>query len=226
MTEASGTDIGGRVETPVISCDAEASLRSGTYSLLANLLASPPDQGMLDLVTGIDRSSPESSETMLGAAWQMLAAAGERATVSAVDDEYHALFIGLGRGELVPFGSWYVTGFLMEQPLARLRSDLARLGFERREGVSEPEDHVAGLCDVMAILNTEGEVAAYELQREFFERHMLPWMPRFFRDLQEAKTASFYRAVGQLGEQFLEVEKEFLRASAPDSESTRQDGLS
>jgi TorA maturation chaperone TorD len=190
------------------------------------LLASPPDQGMLDLVTGIDRSSPESSETMLGAAWQMLAAAGERATVSAVDDEYHALFIGLGRGELVPFGSWYVTGFLMEQPLARLRSDLARLGFERREGVSEPEDHVAGLCDVMAILNTEGEVAAYELQREFFERHMLPWMPRFFRDLQEAKTASFYRAVGQLGEQFLEVEKEFLRASAPDSESTRQDGLS
>jgi TorA maturation chaperone TorD len=210
----------------MISCDAEASLRSGTYSLLANLLASPPDQGMLDLVTGIDRSSPESAETMLGAAWQMLAAAGERASVSAVDDEYHALFIGLGRGELVPFGSWYVTGFLMEQPLARLRADLARLGFERREGVREPEDHVAGLCDVMAILNTEGEVAAYELQREFFERHMLPWMPRFFRDLQEAKSASFYRAVGQLGEQFLEVEKEFLRASAPDSASTRQDGLS
>jgi len=226
MTEVPATDIGGRVETPMISCDAEASLRSGTYSLLANLLASPPDQGMLDLVTGIDRSSPESAETMLGAAWQMLAAAGERASVSAVDDEYHALFIGLGRGELVPFGSWYVTGFLMEQPLARLRADLARLGFERQEGVREPEDHVAGLCDVMAILNTEGEVAAYELQREFFERHMLPWMPRFFRDLQEAKSASFYRAVGQLGEQFLEVEKEFLRASAPDSASTRQDGLS
>jgi TorA maturation chaperone TorD len=226
MTEVSATDIGGRVEAPLISCDAEASLRSGTYSLLANLLASPPDQGILDLITGIDRSSTEGAETMLGAAWHMLAEAAERANLSALDDEYHALFIGLGRGELIPFGSWYVTGFLMEQPLARLRADLARLGFERQEGVSEPEDHVAGLCDVMAILNTEGEVAAYELQREFFERHMLPWMPRFFRDLQEAKSASFYRAVGQLGEQFLEVEKEFLRASAPASESTRQDGLS
>ena len=214
------------MEAPLISCDAEASLRSGTYSLLANLLASPPDQGILDLITGIDRSSTEGAETMLGAAWHMLAEAAERANLSALDDEYHALFIGLGRGELIPFGSWYVTGFLMEQPLARLRADLARLGFERQEGVSEPEDHVAGLCDVMAILNTEGEVAAYELQREFFERHMLPWMPRFFRDLQEAKSASFYRAVGQLGEQFLEVEKEFLRASAPASESTRQDGLS
>ena len=226
MTDLSATDTGGRVETPLFSCDAEASLRSGTYSLLANLFAGPPEQATLDLITRIDRSSSEASETMLGAAWHMLAAAAERANVSAVDDEYHALFIGLGRGELIPFGSWYVTGFLMEQPLARLRADLARLGFERQEGVSEPEDHVAGLCDVMAILNTEGEVAAYELQREFFERHMLPWMPRFFRDLQEAKSASFYRAVGQLGEQFLEVEKEFLRASAPDSGSTRQDGLS
>jgi TorA maturation chaperone TorD len=110
-----------------------------------------------------------------------------------------------------------MTGFLMEQPLARLRSDLKRLGFERQEGISESEDHAAGLCDVMSMLNTEGEVAAFQLQWEFMERHMLPWMPRFFRDLQKAESASFYRAVGQLGEQFLEVEKEFLLASVPDS---------
>lgn len=225
MSEIPATHIGGRVETPLVSCDAEASLRSGTYSLLANLLARPPEQATLDLITRIDRS-PDGAETMLGAAWHMLAEAAERASVPALDDEYHALFIGLGRGELVPFGSWYMTGFLMEQPLARLRADLTRLGFERQEGVSEPEDHAAGLCDVMSILNTEGEVAAYELQREFFERHMLPWMPRFFRDLQKAGSASFYRAVGQLGEQFMEVEKEFLRASAPDAESTRQESLS
>jgi TorA maturation chaperone TorD len=168
------------------------------------------------LLTRIDRTS-EGAESLLGAAWHMLATAAERAAPEALDDEYHALFIGLGRGELIPYGSWYMTGFLMEQPLARLRSDLKRLGFERQEGISESEDHAAGLCDVMSMLNTEGEVAAFQLQWEFMERHMLPWMPRFFRDLQKAESASFYRAVGQLGEQFLEVEKEFLLASVPDS---------
>jgi TorA maturation chaperone TorD len=224
MTEAPATHIGGRADTHPVGCDAEASLRAGTYSLLANLLANPADQGTLDTLTQIDRS-PEGADTLLGAAWHLLAAAAERASVAAVDDEFHALFIGLGRGELVPYGSWYMTGFLMEQPLAQLRGDLARLGFERREGVSEPEDHAAGLCDVMAILNTPGEVAAFDLQRDFFERHMLPWLPRFFRDIQQASSASFYRAVGQLGEQFLEVEKEFLRAAAPEAGSSQRDNL-
>lgn len=222
MTQAPATHTGGGVETPMVGCDAEASLRGGTYSLLANLLAAPPDQATLDLLSNIDRSQ-EGADTLLGAAWHMLSDAAQRASPHALDHEYHALFIGLGRGELVPYGSWYMTGFLMEQPLARLRGDLARLGFERRDGVSEPEDHAAGLCDVMSMLNTEGEVAAYELQREFFERHMSPWMPRFFRDLQKAKAAGFYRAVGQLGEQFLEVEREFLRASAPGVGPAQQD---
>jgi len=208
----------------MIGCDAEAALRAGTYSLLSKLLAAPPDQQTLDLLTRIDRS-PEGAQSLLGAAWHMLATAAERAEPDALDDEYHALFIGLGRGELVPYGSWYMTGFLMEQPLAQLRSDLKHLGFERLEGVSESEDHAAGLCDVMAMLNSEGEVAAYELQWDFMDRHMLPWMPRFFRDLQKAESASFYRAVGQLGEQFLEVEKEFLRASVPEAGRTPREGL-
>lgn len=210
MTEVSATDIGGRVEAPLISCDAEASLRSGTYSLLANLLASPPDQGILDLITGIDRSSTEGAETMLGAAWHMLAEAAERANLSALDDEYHALFIGLGRGELIPFGSWYVTGFLMEQPLARLRTDMQKLGFERQENVSEPEDHAAALCEIMALLADEGGPGSLELQAAFFEAHIGPWMGRLFRDMQEAASARFYRAVGQLGEQFINTDQRYL----------------
>ena len=225
MTQVPAAHIGGGPETPPVACDAEASLRAGTYSLLANLLARTPDQSTLDLITQIDQTPEEGADTLLGAAWQMLAAAAQRARIGDLDDEYHALFIGLGRGELMPYGSWYMTGFLMEQPLAQLRGDLARLGFERREGVSEPEDHAAGLCDVMAILNTPGEVAALDLQRDFFERHMLPWMPKFFRDMQQASSASFYRAVGQLGEQFLEVEKEFLRAGAPEAGPSQRDGL-
>ncbi len=223
MTHAPVSEVDTSTNVAMVGCDAEAVLRAGTYSLLSKLLAAPPDRETLDLLTCIDRS-PEGAGSLLGAAWQMLAMAADRADPTALDDEYHALFVGLGRGELVPYGSWYMTGFLMEQPLAQLRSDLKRLGFERQEGVSESEDHAAGLCDVMAMLNSEGEVAAYDLQWDFMDRHMLAWMPRFFRDLQKAEKASFYRAVGQLGEQFLEVEKEFLLASVPRSgRASRED---
>ena len=215
MTQALGSEPTATPGADTIACSAEARLRAGTYSVLANLLASPPDQQLLDLLKTIDRSDG-ASDTLLGAAWHMLAAAAEKASPTELDDEYHDLFIGIGRGELVPYGSWYMTGFLMEQPLARLRDDLARMGLERKEGVCEPEDHAAGLCDVMSIINTEGEVVALDIQRQFFERHMLPWMPKFFRDLQQAKAASFYRAVGQLGEQFIDVEKEFLTEATPE----------
>jgi TorA maturation chaperone TorD len=215
MTQALGSEPTAPAGVDAIACNAEARLRAGTYSVLANFLASPPDQQLLDLLRTIDRSDG-AADTLLGAAWHMLAAAAEKASPADLEDEYHDLFIGIGRGELVPYGSWYMTGFLMEQPLARLRDDLARMGLERQEGVCEPEDHAAGLCDVMSIINTEGEVVALDIQWQFFERHMLPWISKFFRDLQQAKSASFYRAVGQLGEQFIDVEKEFLGDATPE----------
>jgi TorA maturation chaperone TorD len=108
----------------------------------------------------------------------------------------------VGRGELMPYGSWYLTGFLMEQPLARLRGELSELGFARRDGVKEPEDHAAALCDVMAMISTGEDAASLDVQTGFFSRHIAPWMGRFFRDMQQAPSARFYRAVGQLGEQY------------------------
>ncbi|MEW8584258.1 MAG: molecular chaperone TorD family protein, partial [Candidatus Thiodiazotropha sp.] len=110
--------------------------------------------------------------------------------------------------ELVPYGSWYLTGFLMEKPLGRLRDDLARLGFQRQEGVTEPEDHVAALCEVMGMLITEG--IEFERQSHFFESPMAGWLERFFADLSEAKTAVFYRAVGRFGAAFAAMEKRYL----------------
>ena len=145
----------------------------------------------------------------------MLADAAARGTPGVLGDEYLALFIGLGRGEVVPYGSWYMTGFLMEQPLARLRSDLAELGIERQEGVREPEDHAAALCDAMALLISGDDPAPVALQSRFFARHMEPWMGKFFRDLQQAPSARFYRAVGQLGEQFMDVETRAFGMSIP-----------
>jgi TorA maturation chaperone TorD len=151
----------------------------------------------------------------MGAAWKMLRSAAERCSPAELDDEYHDLFIGVGRGEMVPYGSWYMTGFLMEQPLAKLRSELDLLGFVRQEGVAEPEDHAAALCDVMALISDGEGGAPLEVQAGFFERHVAPWMGRFFRDMQQAPSARFYRAVGQLGEQFVELEKQYLNITGP-----------
>ncbi|MDH3399961.1 MAG: molecular chaperone TorD family protein [Chromatiales bacterium] len=202
--EAEVRQSGGPTEAP------EDVLRANTYSLLAHLLAAPPVENSLSLLSRIDAQESESGD-LLGAAWQMLRQAAERSDTAELDDEYHDLFTGMGRGELMPFGSWYMTGFLMEQPLAKLRGDLRELGFERQEGVTEPEDHAAALCEVMSMITT-ADLAA---QGQFFQRHIATWMPRFFRDMQEASSARFYRAVGQLGEQFMEVEKEYLRFWEP-----------
>jgi TorA maturation chaperone TorD len=146
------------------------------------------------------------------AAWSALKAAAGKASMdgaAAVDEEYQELFIGLGRGELAPYGSWYITGFLMEKPLGKLRQDLAALGYERPPGVHEPEDHVAALCEVMAMLITDDTVP-FAVQRTFFETHLGSWMERFFSDLENARSACFYRSVGCLGQAFIGLEKHYF----------------
>lgn len=188
---------------------AEGDLvRANAYSLLGAMLSAPPDEKLLDLLRQIE---PESGngERAMASVWACLRLAGERAAVDALDDEYHALFIGVGRGEVVPYGSWYMTGFLMDRPLAILRGDLAELGFERQDDVKEPEDHIAALCETMALLitNEEHDIA---VQRRFFQAHVEPWAKSFFLDLQKATSARFYKAVGQFGEQFIDFEQKYL----------------
>jgi TorA maturation chaperone TorD len=189
----------------------EEPLRADAWSLLGRLLASPPDEQVLELLAN-SAHVPAGGDNLLAAAWDMLAQASRRASPAQLEDEYQDLFIGVGRGELMPYGSWYLTGFLMEQPLARLRDELKELGFARREGVCEPEDHAAALCDVMAMISVGDEPASIEVQSGFFSRHIAPWMGRFFRDMQQAPSARFYRAVGQLGEQYVALEGQYLNA--------------
>jgi TorA maturation chaperone TorD len=206
MTEAPATQ--DAIAAPGIAPpEPEDRLRADTYRVLGRLLAAPPDAATL----GLFAHSPVSNEdSLLAVAWRMLAMSAGRATAEEVADEYQTLFIGLGRGELVPFGSWYLTGFLMEQPLARLRADMQKLGFEREAGVAEPEDHAAALCEMMALLAEEGGPGSLSAQAAFFETHIGPWMTRLFRDMQEASSARFYRAVGQLGEQFINTDQRYL----------------
>ena len=189
---------------------SERSLRAGTYNLLANLLRTAPDQQLLHRLQGIAIESPdEPPADNMSHAWVRLRKIAEQADPEALADEYQTLFVGLGRGELMPYGSWYLTGFLMEKPLAQLRQDLAALGYERQEGVTEPEDHIAALCEVMALLIMDKAVT-WEAQQQFFDAHLGSWVDTFFHDLEHANSAQFYRPVGYLGREFIKLEKRYL----------------
>ena len=108
----------------------------------------------------------------------------------------------------MPYSSHYLTGALYGRPLARLRETLWHLGIEKAAGHSEPEDHAAILCEIMAGLVGGGIAAAAGADRDFFERHLAPWIGRFFADLEQARSANFYARVGTLGRTFVDVETE------------------
>ena len=137
----------------------------------------------------------------------------QQPTSRAVSKEFFNLFIGLGRGELLPYASYYLTGFLHERPLARVREDLDLLGIERAGTSREPEDHIAILLEVMAGLARGEFKADLAEQARFFERHLKPWAARMFADLEMSGTANFYRAVGRVGRVFMELESEAFTLS-------------
>jgi len=177
--------------------------RAQEYALIAALLMRAPDaQSLAKLATLRGDASP------LGLAHAALADAAGRAEVAGVEREYFNLFIGIGRGELLPYGSYYLSGFLQDRPLARLRDDLAKIGLARVEGIVEPEDHVGILCDIMSGLASRRLPAPPESDRMIFEKHMAPWIGRFFNDLENSQAADFYRRVGTLGRTFMDVETE------------------
>lgn len=173
------------------------------YALLATLLASAPSAALLEQIAQL-----RDDATLLGRAHAALAEAAVTAVASEVEREYFDLFVGLGRGELLPYASYYLTGFLNERPLSRLRDDLATLGIERVENNFEPEDHAATLCEIMAGLVAARFPASPDAQRAFFEKHVSRWMGRLFADMEKAENAKFYRSVGTLGRVFLEIETE------------------
>jgi TorA maturation chaperone TorD len=177
--------------------------RAQEYALLSLLLARAPNAALLARLTQL-----RGDATPLGLAHAALSQAASLTDVARVEREYFDLFIGLGRGELLPYGSYYLTGFLHERPLARLRAHLARLGIERSEGIPEPEDHAAILCEIMAGMISRRFAVDPESEREFFEQHLAPWIGQFFTDLEGAQGTDFYRRVGALGRLFVDIEKE------------------
>lgn len=181
----------------------EDVVRAQLYSLLARFLASPPTAEDLAATAAL-----EGNPTPLGKSISTLARVSARIAPADVAREYHDLFIGLGRGELAPYGSYYLTGFLHEKPLAKLRQDMARLGAARNPAVGEPEDHIASLLEMMAgfIEGRFGATVDLAQQKAFFDTHIAPWALHFFRDLETAKASTFYIAIATVGRTFLEIE--------------------
>jgi TorA maturation chaperone TorD len=188
---------------PDPAVDPLDAARAQEYVLLATLLSSTPSPVLLKQIAHLHKDP-----TPLGQAHTSLAEAAARAVAAEVEREYFDLFVGIGRSELLPYASYYLTGFLNERPLSRLREDLAALGIERVEGNCEPEDHAATLCDIMAGLAAGRFAASSQAQRAFFEKHVARWMGGLFADLEKAECARFYRSVGTLGRVFLEIESE------------------
>jgi TorA maturation chaperone TorD len=175
--------------------------RAQEYTLLATLLSHGPDSGLLSRLADL-----RGDASPIGMAHAALGETSKRVNEDEVAQEYFALFAGLGQGQLLPYSSHYLTGSLYGRPLARLRETLQRLGIEKAPERSEPEDHAAFLCEIMAGLVGGGIAAPAGADRDFFVEYLLPWIERFFVDLEGAEMADFYASVGSLGRTFIGVE--------------------
>lgn len=181
--------------------DPMDAARGDQYRFVASLLAQAPSEELLGGIAGLS-----GDVSPLGQAISNLAGTAARVQASEVASEFFELFIGVGRGEVLPYASFYQTGFLNERPLAEVRADLARLGVARAEGRYEPEDHLALLFEVMADLAHGKIQATADQQQAFFRRHIAPWAGQFFDDLAIAPSASFYRPVAEIGRLIIDIE--------------------
>lgn len=188
----------------------DSQMRQDLYVLLSALLLQAPSDDLMRQLS--DLSWGNGISPALSASLDTLRTAAGGSSPEAVEREFEDLFIGMGRGEVVPYASWYAEKLLMGSSLVRLRGDLAKMQISRQAKVCEPEDHAAALCETMALMIRNPQISSAQ-QTAFVNRHMHPWMIQFFRDLQQARSARFYRAVGRLGELFLRVEKQFLQTT-------------
>lgn len=191
---------------------AEEQGRADFYALLARLLHSAPDA---ELLATLAAASPmDEAEPALAQAWQRLLAASAAMHPEAAVEEYQQLFEGMGSSEVSIYAGFYNGALAIDHPRVRIQHDLAALGLARDERVTEPEDHWAGLLDAMRVLVAGGAgrgPAKVSEQRRFFEAHVAPGIEAFFRAVQQAPGANYYRYVGALGLAFMAIEIESFR---------------
>ena len=184
--------------------DSEEQLRADMYSFLANLLRAEPSADLVKHLTNLD-----SDDSPIGKSIKTLSKLASSLDLPTIRDEYVKIFIGVGRGEILPFASYYLTGFLKDKPLAKLRNDMKEIGIELAENVKEPEDHIASLFDIMSglILGKFNKKFSIGEQKDFFNKHLNPWVDLLMRDIESSKIAVFYSPVGTIGREFIEIER-------------------
>lgn len=189
------------------SADDEELARAELYGLLARLWMAAPDEPLLEQFRVAVTQAPQQGAFLEGP-WQALAAAMRQTTAEAAAQEYDALFLGVGKPEVFLYGSFYLSGFLHEKPLAALRDDLAAFGLARDEQRGETEDHVAGVCEVMRYLIAGDDVAVCNLeqQRRFFRSHLQPWGEQLCDAVRAHPRARLYGVLADFTRAFLQVE--------------------
>jgi len=197
--------------TKDIPVTEEDRLRADMYNFMGLILSRPADQILLEQSAALS-----GDDSDLGTAINALSNIAALSKPAGVEREFNKLFIGLGRGELLPYASYYLTGFLNEKPLAILRRDMAAQGLVRAANVYEPEDNIASLMEMMGalIVGRFGAPATLSEQKTFFNKHIGPWAGHFFSDLEAAKNSVLYASVGAVGRVFVGIEAEGFRMSA------------
>ncbi|MAF95770.1 MAG: molecular chaperone TorD [Rhodospirillaceae bacterium] len=188
--------------------------RAHVYGLLARLLSEPMSDETLEIVRALEG---HGDDTEFGQAISSLGAIAVRTARTVSEEEYTKLFYGMGAGgELHPYTSHYLTGYVYEKPLAELRKDMTVLGIAPSGSSSEPEDHIAYVCEIMhgLITGTLAGGADLTAQKKFFESHLAPWAGQFFTDLEGAESAALYMPVGTIGRLFMAIEADAFEMAA------------
>jgi TorA maturation chaperone TorD len=189
----------------------EDLVRADLYALLARLFYAPPDEQLLIALRRAEEISAEGGDPGLAESWQALRTAAADVDCERVADEYQQLFIGVGKAEVTLYGSHYLMPIVAGHPLAQLRSTLAELKLARGRSVTEPEDHIAALAEVMRFLivgDTKTPPADVSVQKSFFSQYVGPWYRQLCELLAQRPNARFYRSVAQFTRAFLDLEKE------------------
>lgn len=183
----------------------EETARADLYGLLAALFYAPPAPALLEAIAAAPTETEASS---LQQSWAALSGFCKEKNADSVREEYDLLFVSVGKPDIILYGSYYLSGFMMEKPLAELRTELSRLGLQRVESVIESEDHIASLCEVMRYLIASDDPvnANVAAQKQFFSNHVQPWVLDLCAAIIDHPDAQFYRLVAQLAKDFFEVE--------------------
>lgn len=185
----------------------EDRARAEHYAIFSQLFARAPDADFLRKLPAL-AAAWSSADSPLGQAWLLLTDAARSVSAEQVEEEYTRLFLTIGRPEVMLFGSFYIAGFLMEEPVVEVRADLAELGLGRRLGVTESEDHIAALSDVMRHLIVTGpDAPGLARQKAFFEGHLAPWVDALAKALENAPDSRFYSRTAALVRAFFDIER-------------------